>query len=187
MTGTAAVITDDNVLLRDSSLRADGLLARLAQQISWQEQCGQKLGFYDCNCCTEVLFSSLGVEEAIRRIRQAGADAGGTGWDSNIDGSEPQVILTSSGQKLPFQEVGTLCKVDSSFVKITLEAPRLRRWIKRSLSILKEKREEILEKNTATVAEVLQPQGDAHMRDIKNWFYGTEVVLPIVRVWSNLT
>jgi hypothetical protein len=62
------------------------------------------------------------LKEAIRRMRhRAGADAGGTGRDYNIDGSEPQVILTSSGQKLPFQEASTLCKVDSSFVKITLK------------------------------------------------------------------
>jgi hypothetical protein len=52
---------------------------------------------------------------------------------------------------------------------------------------MEEERVKIVEKDSATLAEVLQSQGDAHVCDIKKRFNSTEVVIPTVSVWSNLT
>lgn len=180
--GAAAVVIEDKVFPKDSSLRAGGRHPLVpVEEFQGKIAAAKDAGPLLVIARTEALIAGLGVGEAIRRgcaYAEAGADAVLVhskqktpdeiiefcqAWDARV----PLVLVPTSYPQLSFGEIGKLGKVGLIICgnhAIRAAVASMRRTFK---SIIEEGGIAGVEKDIASVADVFELQGDAFMRDIE--------------------
>ncbi|KAF2811589.1 phosphoenolpyruvate phosphomutase [Mytilinidion resinicola] len=186
--GAAAVVIEDNVFPKESSLRAEpaGAKRKLAGIAEFQGKIAAAKAASSVLVIarTEALIAGYGEEEALKRAgawAEAGADAvlihskartpdEVVGFCKRWDGRVPVVIIPTNYPQLGFKAAGELGKVGlvicgNHTVRAVVEA--VRRTYKR---ILEEGGIEGIEGEIASVQEVFKLQGDGEMREIEKKF-----------------
>lgn len=181
--GAAAVVMEDKTFPKDSSLRVDGRqelvsIAEFQGKIEAAKTTGQGMLVV---ARTEALIAGLGLEEALRRgtaYAEAGADAVlihskqrtpdeilafCRAWPGQV----PLVLVPTSYPQLSFAQIGALGKVGLIICgnhAIRAAVAALQSVFQR---ILADGGIAEVDRDIASVREIFELQGDAHMRGIE--------------------
>jgi len=183
--GGAAVVIEDKVFPKDSSLRSDARhalvpIAEFQGKIAAAKAASPMLVV----ARTEALIAGFGQEEALRRSEayaEAGADAilihskqktpdEILSFCKSWSGRVPLVLVPTSYPQLSFREIGELDKVGVIICGNHAVRSAVAAWRKTFSRILEEGGIAGVEPEIATVAEVFELQGDADMRKIEKAF-----------------
>lgn len=180
--GAAAVVIEDKIFPKDSSLRSDGRhalvsVAEFQGKIAAAKAASSMLVI----ARTEALIAGLGEEEALQRgaaYAEAGADAVLIHSKQKTPqeilsfcrfwpGQVPLVLVPTSYPQLSFAEIGALSKVGLIICgnhAIRAAVASMRRTFDR---ILKDGGISSVEQDIASVSEIFTLQGDASMRALE--------------------
>jgi phosphonopyruvate hydrolase len=183
--GAAAVVMEDKVFPKDSSLRADGRhtlvsIAEFQGKIRAAKAASDILVF----ARTESLIAGLGETEALKRAEayaEAGADAilihskqktpdEIVGFCRAWSGRVPLILVPTSYPQLSFAEIGALDKVGVIICGNHAIRAAVAAWRRTFAKILKEGGIAGVEQDIATVSEVFGLQGDEQMRSVEQAF-----------------
>jgi phosphoenolpyruvate phosphomutase/phosphonopyruvate hydrolase len=183
--GAAAVVLEDKMFPKDSSLRAGGRHSLVTiPEFQGKIAAAKNASSLVIIARTEALIAGLGQDEALRRAKayaEAGADAilihskqktpdEVMAFCNAWDGTVPLVIVPTNYPSLGFDEVVALSKVGliicgNHAVRAAIGAMR-----RVFASILQTRGLSSVEREIPSVSEVFELQGDSKMREIEKEF-----------------